>query len=288
MIHPNGFISDPAFQKNAVPVLNTARLFYDGNSQGGIMGGGLTAVAPDFNRAVLGVRAMNYSTLLRRSVDFDDYAHGISREALDTEAGLYDNYPNELERPLILSLVQMLWDRGEANGYAHHMTSDPLANTPPHEVLLHPAFGDHQVANVTTEVEARTIGAHRLPAGDGPGTPLGPGSVLPIPAIASFPFSGSALVVWDSGPGRTADPTDRERAAAAGARLRPGPAQPPTLDGGGARPEVRVPEDRRPGRGHLRRRPLPHGPVPALGWTNPKFFTTLSVVYPTVMQLCPL
>ena len=31
------------------------RLFYDGNSQGGIEGGALTAVAPDFDRAVLGV-----------------------------------------------------------------------------------------------------------------------------------------------------------------------------------------------------------------------------------------
>ena len=40
------------------------RLFYDGNSQGGISGGALTAVAPDFDRAVLGVPGMNYSTLL--------------------------------------------------------------------------------------------------------------------------------------------------------------------------------------------------------------------------------
>ena len=38
------------------------------------MGGGLTAVAPDFERAVLGVPGMNYSTLLQRSVDFDTYA----------------------------------------------------------------------------------------------------------------------------------------------------------------------------------------------------------------------
>ena len=35
------------------------------------MGGALTAVAPDFDRAVLGVPGMNYSTLLQRSVDFD-------------------------------------------------------------------------------------------------------------------------------------------------------------------------------------------------------------------------
>ena len=55
MIHPQGLASNPAFQKNGRSVIDTRRLFFDGNSQGGIMGGALTAVAPDFNRAVLGV-----------------------------------------------------------------------------------------------------------------------------------------------------------------------------------------------------------------------------------------
>jgi hypothetical protein len=192
MIHVDGFNSDPAFRfiKEGAPraVIDRTRLFYDGNSQGGIMGGSLTALAPDFNRAVLGVPGMNYSTLLRRSVDFDQYA-----------VVLYQNYPNELERPLILSLIQTLWDRGEANGYAHHMTGDPLPNTPEHRVLLHEAFGDHQVANVTTEVEARTIGAAvRVPALD-PGRHSDVTPYYGIPPIASFPFKGSALVVWDSG-----------------------------------------------------------------------------------------
>jgi hypothetical protein len=131
---------------------------------------------------------MNYSTLLRRSVDFDQYA-----------VVLYANYPNELERPLILSLMQMLWDRGEANGYAHHITDDPLINTPAHTVLLHEAFGDHQVANVATEVEARTIGASiRVPTLD-PGRHADVNPYYGIPAIPSYPFDGSALVVWDSG-----------------------------------------------------------------------------------------
>ena len=52
-----------------------------------------------------------------------------------------------------------MWDRGEPNGYANHMTDDPLPGTPPHKVLIEMAYGDHQVANVQTEVEARTIGA---------------------------------------------------------------------------------------------------------------------------------
>ena len=58
-------------------------------------------------------------------------------------------------------MMQLLWDRGEGNGYAHTMNSAdrPLPNTPPHNVLLRVALGDHQVANITAEVEARTIGA---------------------------------------------------------------------------------------------------------------------------------
>jgi hypothetical protein len=152
------------------------------------MGGALTALAPDFDRAVLGVPGMNYSTLLQRSVDFDAYA-----------PLLYGGYPKQLERQLWLSQIQLLWDRGESNGFAHHITSRPLPNTPRHNVLLHVAFGDHQVADVTSLIMARTIGARiRQPA-------LAPGrSPFSTPwyglrRIASYPYQGSALVWWDSG-----------------------------------------------------------------------------------------
>ena len=85
---------------------------------------------------------------------------------------LYPAYTNELQRPLVLALIQMLWDRSDPNGYAHHMTTDPLPNTPPHKVLLHQAFGDHQVANVATEVEART-------------NPVAAATAMPIRPIAA-------------------------------------------------------------------------------------------------------
>ncbi|HEU4657656.1 MAG TPA: hypothetical protein VFR97_09035 [Capillimicrobium sp.] len=191
MIRPDGLSSHPAFQNGAgQPVLDTApgRLYYDGNSQGGIMGGALTAIAPDFDRAVLGVPGMNFSTLLRRSVDFNTYAQI-----------LYKAYPDELERPLILSLIQLVWDRGEANGYANHMTTDPLPDTPQHRVLMHVALGDHQVANVTADVEARTIGAATLPNPVAPGRFPDREPLYGIPRIRSFPYDGSAIVYWDSG-----------------------------------------------------------------------------------------
>ena len=159
MIHPDGLAADPASRTNGQRVLDTERLFYDGNSQGGIMGGALTAVAPDFDRAVLGVPGMNYSTLLQRSVDFDD-VRGDHLPELSASRSIASCW---------LSLIQLLWDRGEANGYAHHMTGDPLPDTPAHKVLMHVAFGDHQVSNATAEVEARTIGARCVSAGARPG-----------------------------------------------------------------------------------------------------------------------
>lgn len=155
MVHPDGFASHPAFKVDGVPAIRgttengTSTLAYDGNSQGGIMGGALTAIAPDFTRAVLGVPGMNYSTLLNRSVDWDPYS-----------VVTYQAYPDKMTQQLVFALIQMLWDRAEGNGYAQHMTDDPYPNTPAHQVLLHVAFADHQVAIASAEVQARTIGAH--------------------------------------------------------------------------------------------------------------------------------
>jgi hypothetical protein len=196
MIHPQGFSSAPAFHVDRTlstpSVIDTSHLYYDGNSQGGIMGGALTALSPDFTRAALGVAAMRYSLLLPRSVDFDQF-----------KALLYPNYPDELSRPLILSLIQMLWDRGEPNGYAHRMTGHPLAHTPPHRVLINVALGDHQVSNFGSDVEARTIGASaHVPILDPDRWP-NVDVLFGVPPITSYPFAGrSAIFYWDIGPVR--------------------------------------------------------------------------------------
>ena len=119
---------------------------------------------------------MNFSLLLARSTQFGRFADV-----------LYPSYPDQIERQLLMSMVQMLWDRGEANGYAWHMTRDPYPGTPRHTVLLHEAFGDHQVANVATEVEARVIGARlRTPALD-PGRSRDRRPFYRIPRIRRLP-----------------------------------------------------------------------------------------------------
>ena len=98
-----------------------------------------------------------------------------------------------------LGLIQMLWDRGETNGYAAHMTTDPLPGTGPHQVLLHVAVGDHQVATLSAEVEARTAGLSVHAPAYGPGRSLDVTPAWGIPPITSYPFTGSALFVCDSG-----------------------------------------------------------------------------------------
>ena len=76
MANPNGFASNAAFQQSGNPLFDTSHLYYDGNSQGGIMGGITTAVAPDYTRAVLGVTGMDYGgVLLQRSTDFTPFAN---------------------------------------------------------------------------------------------------------------------------------------------------------------------------------------------------------------------
>jgi hypothetical protein len=200
MIHPGGLSTVAAFQDDhGKSLIDTRRLYYDGNSQGGIIGGALTAVAPDFNRAALGVPGMNYSTLLTRSSDFGQ-GNPPTDGNLEYAWPLYTSYPNPDERQLIFSLMQILWDRGEPDGYAEHMTDRPYPNTPAHEVMLSNALGDHQVAPVTTDVEARTVGAKLLkrPAED-PGRSADVEPHYGIAAFSSLPARGSALVIWDSG-----------------------------------------------------------------------------------------
>ena len=199
LISPSGFTTNAAFHQDGTlstpSVLNISHLYYNGNSQGGIMGGALTAVSPDFRRASLGVPAMNYSVLLPRSVDFDQFAEL-----------LYPAYPDEESRPLIFDIIQLLWDRGEPDGYAQRMTSNPLPDTPSHQVLLDVAFGDHQVTDYQADVEARTVGAraHRpvLYEGRWPsGLPL-----WSVDGIVTYPYTGSAIYYWDGGPIRESAP----------------------------------------------------------------------------------
>jgi hypothetical protein len=214
LAHPNGLATNAAFQDaQGRPLFRSGELFYDGNSQGGIMGGALTALSVDLTRSVLGVTGMNYSTLLNRSVDWEGSLLPETVPPSDPEdlipsysSILYTVFPDKKEQQLVMGMLQMLWDRAEADGYAAHLTTDPLPNTPAHQVLMHVAVGDFQVSNMAAEVEARTVGARVMDTALLPGRHWtvdgGYFGLQGFPRGGSgeiLPWNGSALVYWDAG-----------------------------------------------------------------------------------------
>ena len=65
---------------------------------------------------------------------------------------------------------------------------------------MHVAFGDHQVADVAAEIEARTIGARLRQQALAAGRHMsGSKAFFGLPAIPTLPWHGSAMVYWDSG-----------------------------------------------------------------------------------------
>ena len=177
MIAPDGFVSDPAFQLDGQPLIDTDELYFYGISQGGIEGGTYMALATDSVRGVLGVGAANYSTLLQRSVDFSRF-----------QAVAVQYYTDELDFQVLLGLVQQLWDRADPQAYLPHIVEDPLPGTPAKKILMQIGINDSQVSNVASAYEARSIGIPNLAP-----------TVLPHFAVPEreAPFDGSAFVPYD-------------------------------------------------------------------------------------------
>lgn len=183
-----GFVTDPAFQDaDGAPILDPEAVSLLGASQGGILGGVASSLTNDWKQVILAVPGMGYNLLLRRSVDFDEFFPQV-------EAA----YPDELDQALVLDLLEQLWQRGENAGYAQHLTRDPYPGVEAKHVMLLEAFGDHQVANVSTEKLARTlaIGKREPTLAEGRSTDDEPQwGIEPV----ELPSTGSGLVVWDFG-----------------------------------------------------------------------------------------
>lgn len=155
---PDGFASHEAFRDpdSGAARFDHREIYYHGISQGGILGGPVVAMSKDIERGVLGVPGMAYTLLLRRST-------GWSRPAFADEVPFsfstlpYVAYQGDLDRNLMFGLIQMLWDRGEGNGYMHHVANNAALEGPDNTVMLRPAFADHLVTHWSAHNMARTI-----------------------------------------------------------------------------------------------------------------------------------
>ena len=215
--------SDAAFHVDGTdvsspPVIDTSRLYYNGNSQGGILGGAATAVAPDWTRATLGVPAMNYSVLLNRSVDFDLYKTILDPaypSPLDPAAGPVDD-PDALG-PKRAERIRAPDDRRPAAGHAGARgPAERRVRRPPGDDLAGGRRGaDDRRRRARAGRLRRALAGHRRAAGACPrsrptptrgrrsstGTPVPP---VPTPGIPA-PSSAPTRRRWRTCPNRTGE-----------------------------------------------------------------------------------
>ncbi len=159
--------------------LNGDERYYFGISQGGIFGGVYMALSTDVERGALEVMGQPYSLLLYRSVDFEPF-FAFLRFAL----------PDARDQQIFLNVTQMAWDRVEPNGYSQHIIKDNLPGTPPHNVLMRAALGDHQVTTWGAHIMARAVGATHMDTGLR--------EIWNLPSQKG-PITGSAYVEYDFG-----------------------------------------------------------------------------------------
>ena len=82
---------------------------------------------PSGAASILGVPGMDYGgLLLNRSVDWNEFS------------AVYDvSYTDPVDQQVVLQLAQLLWDRGENEGYAEHLTVEPVRRHPGQAGLHH-------------------------------------------------------------------------------------------------------------------------------------------------------
>ena len=185
----SGFATDAAFQgTGGGGAIDHQSISFLGASQGGILGGASSALADDWTQVILAVPGLGYNLLLPRSIDFDEFS-----------GAFVGAYPDPLDRMLTRELMEMLWDRGENAGWAQHLVADPYDGATAKNVLILAAFGDHQVANVSTDKLARTLDALLLEPGLAEGRSADSTPFFGIDSIVQFPHEGSGYVMWDFG-----------------------------------------------------------------------------------------
>jgi hypothetical protein len=162
--------------------VNRNELFYSGISQGGIFGASFVAISPDVNRGHLGVPGNNYSLLLQRSTDFQQFFVLLS--------GSYGWPPDQA---VALSVMQLLWDATDPVSHYRHLSAEPYPGNAPKQVLLGPARGDYQVAVVSNEVLARSdLGVGLMAHYDSERKVFGT-------TEQPYPHTGSGVVLWHFG-----------------------------------------------------------------------------------------
>jgi hypothetical protein len=148
-------VNDPLMtvtgKAGGAPVADPTRITYYGISLGGIMGLSFMGYDPDVTRGVLGCGGGFWATLFERSTNWKE-----------AKVIIPASYPDSLDQQLLLALAQMQFDYSDPATVAPYVLASPLPGVPKKQLVMQMGIGDAQVANITTEMIARTSGIDML------------------------------------------------------------------------------------------------------------------------------
>jgi hypothetical protein len=162
------------------PAYDPSALYFHGNSMGHILGGTYVALAPEIERAALGVGGANFSLMLYRARPFVVFLSLLQAHIEDP-----------LDQQKFGIFAQSSFDRIDPGTYADFVLSGGglSGNPSARHVLLHAGIDDAAVTTLATMYHARALGV-----------PLLEPSPLGVPGLdtAGYPAS-DGFVIFDFG-----------------------------------------------------------------------------------------
>lgn len=179
-----------------------------GNSEGGIFGPSVVALAPEdarFDRVAFGVGGISYPIMLPRSCDWvrrlPDPAHPAPAVLPSLDDILTSAYPRRIDRDLLMVMFASHWDLTEGATFAPRLAGTlprlPGSASALPGILYQTAVNDLGTAEVAGEIAARTLGLAFLSEGAHTSAThpfaLRPSGSGPTSAFVSFDYGGSSM-----------------------------------------------------------------------------------------------
>jgi hypothetical protein len=169
---------DPALQVDGVLPYDPTEEYFLGISLGSILGTTAMALSTDIERAVLHVGGGIIPLMESRSINFEQFDIVYSAW-----------YEQRIDREFYWSVIAHQWDRAEPVTYLPHLAQDPLPGTEAKQIFYPVALNDAEVANVASDLAARTAGFAQL----GPTMH----EVWGVEQVTTPTYDGSAIQYWD-------------------------------------------------------------------------------------------
>jgi hypothetical protein len=167
------------FRLDGNALVDPSQVYFQGISQGHILGATYAAISPDIQKAVLTSGGANFSTLMFRARPFLGFL-GIIAAAV----------PDALEQQKFATLSQFVFDRIDPYTYSEFLLGNDLDGSRMNrQILMQMGVGDSEVPNLGSELHARAAGLQVLQPS--------PVATPPLMSIAEGSAADSAFALYD-------------------------------------------------------------------------------------------